>query len=72
MTVENFGFGFASEEEAALFGLHNLAELDGSTPEISVVNLGSYTQIDPGLCFRLQPDPDHGRSHSDPQGPIAT
>jgi hypothetical protein len=44
MTAEGIRFGFASEEDAALFGLHDLADLEASKPEISVVNLGSYTQ----------------------------
>ena len=68
MAIENIGYGFASEEEAALFGLHDLAELEASKPEISVVSLGSYTQIDPSFCCRIQStDSDPARSHSDPQ-----
>jgi hypothetical protein len=42
--TEGIRFGFASEEDAALFGLHDLVDLETSKPEISVVNLGSYTQ----------------------------
>ena len=68
VAIENIGFGFASEEDAALFGLHDLAELEASKPEISVVSLGSYTQIDPSFCCRRPPmDSDPTRSHSDPQ-----
>jgi len=66
--LEGIGFGFASEEDAALFGLNDLAELEASKPEISVVSLGSYTQIDPSFCCRIQTsDSDPTRSHSDPQ-----
>jgi hypothetical protein len=64
MAVECYGYGFASEEDAALFGL-GLPDGDDSKPEISVVSLGSYTQIDPSFCCRL--DMDQKRSSSDPQ-----
>ena len=64
MAVECYGYGFASEEDAALFGL-GLPDGDDSKPEINVVSLGSYTQIDPSFCCRL--DMDQKRSNSDPQ-----
>jgi hypothetical protein len=41
---EAIGFEFATEEDAALFGFYDLAELGSDKPEISVVSLGSYTQ----------------------------
>ena len=64
--MEGFGYGFASEEDAALFGL-GLPDEESYTPDISVVNLGSYTQIDPSFCLRLPSDPEQKRYISDPQ-----
>ena len=64
LTIDGIGYGFASEEDAALFGL-GFADSEDSKPEISVVNLGSYTQIDPNFLYRIESD--QNRSHSDPQ-----
>ena len=49
-----------------MFGL-GLPDGESNKPEISVVNLGSYTQIDPSFCLRLPSDPEQKRSVSDPQ-----